>query len=186
MTFCDDVGIPAHYAATIAELIQTQLDEARNLAAISVVDPDVTEDDVVWSEEEKEEESHIEEATTEIEGENEAEAMEVDGKVSAAATPQVEVDEEEAEEEQEDVYVHKVWPEADCRIVINVSIPEFWARHAAEQASARRADIRAYPSRPDRMGSFIHSATECLCQALLQRDRSHWRGHPSRRARHHR
>jgi hypothetical protein len=50
---CDDIGIKAENAHTIAELIQTQIDEAQNAAFIDLQTADVTPDDVLWSDEDE-------------------------------------------------------------------------------------------------------------------------------------
>ncbi|ORX34100.1 hypothetical protein BD324DRAFT_636616 [Kockovaella imperatae] len=51
-TFCKDIGIPHTFATTMAELIQSQLDEASGCVDIDLVDREVTADDVIWSEDE--------------------------------------------------------------------------------------------------------------------------------------
>ena len=53
--FCEDVGIPVvPHANTIADLISGQVEEAQNAVEIDVADAQVTEDQVVWSDEEVE------------------------------------------------------------------------------------------------------------------------------------
>ena len=53
--FCEDLGIPIiPYANTIADLISGQVEEAQNAVEIDVADAQVTEDHVVWSDEEVE------------------------------------------------------------------------------------------------------------------------------------
>jgi hypothetical protein len=48
--FCDDAAIPSKvYAETIADIIQSQIDEAQNAVEIDIIDPPITEDDVHWS-----------------------------------------------------------------------------------------------------------------------------------------
>lgn len=79
--FCEDLGIPLQpYATTMSDLIQGQLDEAQNAVEIDITNAAVTEDDVVF-------------------GDDEVEAMAAD---------------EDGE---------KVWDEADCRIIVNVTPP---------------------------------------------------------------
>jgi chromatin structure-remodeling complex subunit SFH1 len=53
---CDDLGIKDDQVDIIASLIQTQLDEAQPASFIDLQTEDVTPDDVVWSEDEAEEE----------------------------------------------------------------------------------------------------------------------------------
>ncbi len=78
--FCEDLGIPIQpYANTMSDLIQGQLDEAQNAVEIDITDAEVTEEDVMFSDDE-----------------TEAIALDEDGE--------------------------KVWDEADCRIIVNVSI----------------------------------------------------------------
>lgn len=50
--FCHDVGIHENNAATIAELIIAQVEEAQNAVGIDLATRDVTPDDVVFSDEE--------------------------------------------------------------------------------------------------------------------------------------
>ena len=56
--FCEDLAIPSiPYAETISDLIQGQLDEASGCVEIDLRDRDVTEEDVVWSEDEVDEQT---------------------------------------------------------------------------------------------------------------------------------
>lgn len=49
--FCEDTGIPVNpYARTVSDLIETQIEESQNTSEINVVDQDITEDDVHWTE----------------------------------------------------------------------------------------------------------------------------------------
>lgn len=50
--FCHDVGIHENNAATIAELIMSQVEEQQNAVAIDLATRDVTPDDVVFSDDE--------------------------------------------------------------------------------------------------------------------------------------
>lgn len=57
---CNDVGIDLSHAQMLADLIQTQLDDAQSTVVIDLATDDTTPDDVVWSDE-------VEDAT-ELEG----------------------------------------------------------------------------------------------------------------------
>lgn len=52
---CNDIGIDVSHAQTLADLIQTQLDEAQSTIVIDLATDDSTPDDVVFSDEEVEE-----------------------------------------------------------------------------------------------------------------------------------
>ena len=55
--FCEDLGIPLQpYASTMSDLIQGQLDEAQNAAEIDITDAEVTEEDVLFFEDEPDDE----------------------------------------------------------------------------------------------------------------------------------
>jgi chromatin structure-remodeling complex subunit SFH1 len=101
--FCEDLSIPLDpYATTMAELIQAQLDEAtgQGVIEVDILDEQAGEDDVVWSDEE--------------------EVQEPDEVPENAKEILVDEDGEEVEGEVE-IVEEKVWKEADCRIIINVS-----------------------------------------------------------------
>lgn len=51
---CNDVGIDLSHAQTLADLIQTQLDEAQSTVVIDLATDDTTPDDVIWSDDEVE------------------------------------------------------------------------------------------------------------------------------------
>jgi len=53
---CDDLGVRPDLAQTIADLIQTQIDEAQPTAFIDLQTADATPDDVMWSDDETEDE----------------------------------------------------------------------------------------------------------------------------------
>lgn len=111
IVFCDDLGISSQqYAPIVAELIQNQLEETGGMMDIDVADPDCTDTDVVWSEDEVEEQTVNGPPTTN--GTGDAVPVIENG-------DEAEVQEDEAEPEQ----VTKVenWTEADCRIIVNVS-----------------------------------------------------------------
>lgn len=121
IVFCDDLGISSQqYAPIVAELIQNQLEETQGMMDIDVVDPECTEDDVVWSEDEVEDQT--------------SGANVPNGNGHAAPTPKenalddgVEEEEEETEQAQEQVKVQD-WKEADCRIIVNVSLLHIYIR----------------------------------------------------------
>jgi len=50
--FCEDTGIPINpYARTVSDLIEAQIEEAQNATEVNVVDREVTEEDVEWTDE---------------------------------------------------------------------------------------------------------------------------------------
>ncbi|EIW72832.1 hypothetical protein TREMEDRAFT_26575 [Tremella mesenterica DSM 1558] len=52
--FCEDVQIPVQqYATVIADLIQAQIEESQPVAEADIGNEEVTEDDVIWSDEEE-------------------------------------------------------------------------------------------------------------------------------------
>lgn len=111
--FCDDVGIPAsQYLSVVAELIQNQVEEAQRALEIDIADRDVTEEDVVWSEDEVEEETR--------ERANGTALAQVTATAETSSTP-TPLDEDEAMEgEEAEVVAGQDWKEADCRVIVNV------------------------------------------------------------------
>lgn len=134
--FCEDIGISVNkYANIVAEIIQSQVEEVQNAADIDVADPEVTEDDVVWSEDEVEEETTDEDVAA-ANGNDDVQMAEEPPKEveqpGTAGSPAVQSaedadavgeEEEEAAQEQEEAVKVETWKEADCRIIINVSRP---------------------------------------------------------------
>ena len=119
--FCEDVGIPVQpYAATVAELIQTQLDEAQGTVEIDVMDPMVTEDDVVWSEDEVEDVTEVEVNGSRGDGVVMGDEEGADGNKLNESMQNGDKVNGITGDEDENVQV-KTWHEADCRIVVNVS-----------------------------------------------------------------
>ncbi|BEJ18162.1 hypothetical protein CspHIS471_0704390 [Cutaneotrichosporon sp. HIS471] len=57
--FCRDVGISESHATTIADLISSQVEEAQATVVIDVATPDVTPDDVTWSDDEAMDEDEL-------------------------------------------------------------------------------------------------------------------------------
>ena len=119
--FCEDLGIPADYAKIVEDLILSQIEEAQGAVEVDVVDPEVSPDDVVWSEDEVEQETGANgdlatRATsaqpTAVDPTNEEAKEGGDGENGEA--------EKEGERVEEEVKVQD-WKEADCRIIINVS-----------------------------------------------------------------
>jgi chromatin structure-remodeling complex subunit SFH1 len=114
--FCDDVGIPAsQYLQVVAELIQNQVEEAQRAVEIDVADRDVTENDVVWSEDEVEEETR--------ETANGSGPAHVAVPAAPSSTPAPAEEDEAMEDEEADVVIDQTWKEADCRVIVNVSAP---------------------------------------------------------------
>ncbi|WVQ85596.1 hypothetical protein IAT38_007762 [Cryptococcus sp. DSM 104549] len=135
--FCDDIGISASYASTIAELIKTQLEEAQNAAEIDIMNEEVTEGDVVWTEEVTEAPGVREvqvngQANGQVIGTAETPAVVVDGEGDEEKEAEVEeeADEEKAEAEERRVRKRRreeerddtLWIEPDCRIIVNLDV----------------------------------------------------------------
>ncbi|KAK8865672.1 hypothetical protein IAR55_000817 [Kwoniella newhampshirensis] len=108
VVFCEDVGIPAHpHASVISELIKAQLEEHQNVAEIDISNEEVTEEDVVFSDDEVDD------------------AMEVDGGAEEQDNGAEEVDaeaEEEKDAREKERDREQAWEEADCRIIVNLDV----------------------------------------------------------------
>ncbi len=119
---CDDLGISASYARTIEDLIKSQIDDAQGAVEVDLADPEVTPDDVVWSEDEVEEEA----VPTDIDAlpiPSEMNGLANGGNAEIERTPDTEVEAKELEFESIMNQPPEEWKEADCRIIINVSCP---------------------------------------------------------------
>ncbi|WVW80377.1 hypothetical protein I302_102358 [Kwoniella bestiolae CBS 10118] len=128
-TFCDDLLIPHTYAATISELIKNQLEESQNTVEIDISNEDVTEEDVVWSDDDASEDGDGEMqldggVETPVNGDVQVNGngdIEVNGNgvtEQGEESGEAEVEEEEQVEEEKE----KVWEEADCRIIVNLDV----------------------------------------------------------------
>ncbi|WRT65911.1 uncharacterized protein IL334_002862 [Kwoniella shivajii] len=115
--FCDDLSIPQSYAATISELIKGQLEESQNTVEIDITNEDVTEDDVLFSDEEVEDQMELDVGEA-----NEDDAMALNGTTEKIAENDAEKEAAVEEEEQEEEEKEKVWEEADCRIIVNLDV----------------------------------------------------------------
>ncbi|OCF45232.1 hypothetical protein I317_00754 [Kwoniella heveanensis CBS 569] len=120
--FCADVGIPTQpHAEIIENLIKAQIEEAQNTLEVDILNEDVTEDDVLWSDDEVEDVMEVD-TTSSPQGEaglaeNNKEIRGVSEGVDAVDDAEGQVDAANEKEEKE-----KVWEEADCRIVINLDV----------------------------------------------------------------
>ncbi|WVF70662.1 hypothetical protein IAT40_005455 [Kwoniella sp. CBS 6097] len=118
--FCADIGIPTHHAETIASLIKAQVEEFQNTLEVDVLNDDVTEDNVIWSDDEVED---VMDADSPLTPQGEAgltETKEIRG-VSEGVDRVDEADEQiDAANGKEGK--DKVWEEADCRIIINLDV----------------------------------------------------------------
>ncbi|WWD18147.1 hypothetical protein CI109_102596 [Kwoniella shandongensis] len=129
-TFCVDVGIPIHpYANVISELIKAQVEEHQNVAEIDISNEDVTEEDVVFSDEEEVEDAMDVGGDAEADEENgEVEDGDAEAEVDAEAEAEAEEGDKDVQEVQKDRRrarerePEQVWEEADCRIIVNLDV----------------------------------------------------------------
>ncbi|OCF75214.1 hypothetical protein I204_04067 [Kwoniella mangroviensis CBS 8886] len=128
-TFCEDLSISHTYAATISELIKNQLEESQNTVEIDISNEDVTEDDVVWSEDDEDTENGRKESAgvdtplngdiPHVNGNGNVEKKVNGDEEKGQEQEDVEEQEQEVEQEKEK---EKVWEEADCRIIVNLDV----------------------------------------------------------------
>ena len=122
------------------ELITNQIEAATAAAEVDVVDPEVTPEDVVWSEDEVEDEAGLN-------GSTEAPSL-ANGHAKINGTTADDDGHEGGEEEEveiePEIKVKQDWKEADCRIIINVSYSQYNSSKHAHDPIARRANIHSY------------------------------------------
>lgn len=203
--FCEDIGIPiSPYAQRIQDLIEKQIEENQNAAEIDVTNEDVTENDVVWSDEEVEgvmddtfengdgdkdgDEESKEKQMEEEQGQEEAQVQE-QGREQKEDKERSRKRKREGKDEKE-----RNWAEPDCRVIVNVSFslisplsfPPPSEKLKRTVPSARRPNLLLPSARPYRMGPLLSAPTIPFRQTLLYRTRPHWRSHPSHHMRNHR
>lgn len=127
--FCEDIGIPiSPYAQRIQDLIEKQIEENQNAAEIDVTNEEVTENDVVWSDEEVEE--VMDDAVENGDGDKDGDDK------SKERQPEEDQEQEQEQGEKEDKErsrkrkreregkdgKERNWAESDCRIIVNLDV----------------------------------------------------------------
>lgn len=127
--FCEDIGIPiSPYAQRIQDLIEKQIEENQNAAEIDVTNEEVTENDVVWSDEEVE--GVMDDAVENGDGIKGGDDESKERQVEEEQEQEQEQDEKEDKERsrkrkrerEEKDDKERNWAEPDCRIIVNVSL----------------------------------------------------------------
>lgn len=126
--FCEDIGIPiSPYAQRIQDLIEKQIEENQNAAEIDVTNEEVTENDVVWSDEEVEEvmDDAVENGDGNKDGDDKSKEQQLEEDQEQEQEQGEKEDKERSrkrkrEREGKDGK-ERNWAESDCRIIVNVS-----------------------------------------------------------------
>ncbi|WVQ97035.1 hypothetical protein IAU59_004145 [Kwoniella sp. CBS 9459] len=120
--FCTDIGIPTRPNAEIIEnLIKAQIAEAQNTLEVDVLNEDVTEDDVIWSDDEVEDIMDVDSPLTPPGDTGLTENKEIRG-VSEGVDAAPEEADEQADAIDDNEGKDNTWEEADCRIIINLDV----------------------------------------------------------------
>lgn len=130
--FCEDIGIPiSPYAQRIQDLIEKQIEENQNAAEINVTNEDVTESDVVWSDEEVE--GVMDDAFENEDGDKDGDEESKEHQMEEEQDHEQAQEQEQEQEQREDKErsrkrkregkdeKERNWAEPDCRVIVNVS-----------------------------------------------------------------